>query len=245
MAKLATGDVLVFGGVEWKQEVGETSVFRNFEAPELKTGLMDGRVKFINHMTKDATDKSQVLATDDGDLGTPISWKAGHSEGETNRTPCTSSKRGLFARHFPDECEAPQQDPSLPSPKGEPKSLQIISSLTLCEAPSCDSYSWKFMEGKPGIAVDWCGKGVRSDVMLDGSSYDDIFPSGEWSMRFAGYAEDCQYQGLGKKRPDGDVGWLHCPERPAIKCVESSEYKSGNGERNGCNAISVAHCDWE
>jgi hypothetical protein len=244
MATLVTGDVLVFGAVEWKK-MGSSSTWTNYEVPRLKAGLENGRVKSINHMIRDATDRSQVLATDDGDKNTPLSWKPGHSEGETNRTPCVSTKRSLIARDPRDECEAPQQNPSPPPPKGEPKSLRIISVLTLCEHPACDSYSWKFMEGKPGTAVDLCGKGVRSDVMLDGSSFDDKFPNGEYSMRFAGYAEDCRYQGLGEKRPGGDVGWLHCPERPAIKCMESPEYSSGDGERNGCNAITAAYCDWE
>jgi hypothetical protein len=106
------------------------------------------------------------------------------------------------------------------------------------------------MEGDPGSGVDPCGNGVRDNVELDGSSYDDKFPNGEWSMRFAGYAEDCRYQGLREVRPDGDVGWLYCPERPAIKCVESPEWKSGGGDRKKCDnwgkgSIAVAHCDWQ
>jgi hypothetical protein len=99
------------------------------------------------------------------------------------------------------------------------------------------------MEGKPGTVVDWCGEGVRSNVMLDGGLFDDKFPNEECFMRFAGYAEECRYQDLGEKRLGGHVGWLYCPEKPAIKCVESLEYNSGNGKRNSCNAIFVAYCD--
>ncbi|KAH5169381.1 hypothetical protein HBH68_219580 [Parastagonospora nodorum] len=243
MAVRASGEVLVFGGVEWKNWPG--SVWRSHEIPALKKGLADKTVKHINHVIKDATKPSEVLATDDGDG--KMTWISGHHEGETNASECKASKRGLHSLASRDECEAPEQKPPPPppKPKGEPKSLQIISVLVLCESPSCDSKSWKFMEGTPGMGVDSCGKGIRKDVQLDGKHFDDKFPGGEWTMRFVGYAEDCIYQGLGEKRPGGDVGWLHCPERPAIKCIESPGYNSGDGERNKCESIQVAHCDWE
>lgn len=104
------------------------------------------------------------------------------------------------------------------------------------------------MEGDPGTAVDPCSNPVIPNVELEGKQAEDKFPRGEWNMRFEGYVEDCQYQGLGETGPDGDVGWLHCPNRAVIKCVESPELSGGDWKTCddwGKESIAVAYCDWE
>jgi hypothetical protein len=256
LASLASGDVLVFGAIEYKTK-GSKTFFTQHEIGPLHEGLQSGRIKSLNHMAKDATstDASKIMAKEDADGN--FAWQNGYHEGDKNASGdygnCEeSAKRDLAECDAPkpnpkDRPESPAQPPD--PPKGDPKSLQIISEQILCEGgPACDSYSWKFMEGDPGVAVDPCGKPVIPNVELDGNSSGDRFPEGWFSMRFGGYAEDCQYQGLGERRPDGDVGWLHCPERPAIKCVESPEYSSGvrkSCDHWGKGSVAVAHCDWE
>ena len=81
MASKASGNVLVFGAIEYKTE-GEDSFFTRQEIGRLHDGLSDGRVSSINHMIKGATDPSQVMATENanGDF----SWQNGFKEGDKN-----------------------------------------------------------------------------------------------------------------------------------------------------------------
>jgi hypothetical protein len=72
------------------------------------------------------------------------------------------------------------------------------------------------------------------------------------SFRPSGNTQDCSLDGLNKKDPSGDVGWLYCPERPAIRCLEDPKKAKGRNAWKSCekgfwtrDRIQVAFCDWE
>lgn len=121
-------------------------------------------------------------------------------------------------------------------------------------------------EGKPGVPGDLCGgqPNLMSHILEESWDYsqgytqEQVYPDyskpippieGEWNLRFSGYAKDCMFQGIGRTGEVGDIGWLHCPDRPAIKCIESPEPKQGRsgwGEcQQGLNRVHAYHCDWE
>jgi hypothetical protein len=163
----------------------------------------------------------------------------------------------------PQGTAAPQPTAAPPPPKGEPKSLQIIYEDFFATG-HFGTTKWRgfhFWEGKQGEAVDPCGSGAIGGQELEDFRDRDkiaepytpdfnIVPhvEGEWNLRFSGYAKDCKFQGLGRKGEAGDVGWLHCPERPAIKCVEAPEVSRGRDGWTECQAgkfrVPSAYCDW-
>ncbi|KAF2749054.1 hypothetical protein M011DRAFT_466168 [Sporormia fimetaria CBS 119925] len=244
MAKLASGDVKVFGAIEWKT-LGQTSFFATEEIGNLRNGLEDGRVTSINHMVKDTTDPNAVIATDDGDGG--LTYKDGHSAGETNASGTYGDCSGS-ARKRQETCDRPELKPKeAPEPPKDPKSLRIISDRWISEGgPGFDEYTWKFFESDPGVEIDVCaGDGYIRDPVEDPQE-PDAFPNGEWPIRFGGYAEDCLYKGHGEIREDGSVGWLECPERDPIKCSESVKNTEGRVLcETGRDAIENVYCDWD
>ncbi|KAF2675726.1 hypothetical protein K458DRAFT_323889 [Lentithecium fluviatile CBS 122367] len=79
MAAKASGEVLVFGGIEYK---GQNSFFTRQEIDILHKGIQDGRINSINHMAKGATDPSQVMAKEDANG--VFTWQDGYKEGDKN-----------------------------------------------------------------------------------------------------------------------------------------------------------------
>lgn len=159
--------------------------------------------------------------------------------------PSTATEEPLPPATQTPEPPAPEQ------PKGPPKSLQVIYE-TLIDTGAGDDWFWNFYEGEQGVAVDPCSDPLLSDDKApENRGYDAPWPNGEWKLRFAGYAEDCTFQGIGTKGPSGDVGWLHCPERPAIMCLEDPKKAGGKDAWTNCETgdwskdfLPVAYCDW-
>ncbi|KAF2679564.1 hypothetical protein K458DRAFT_114860 [Lentithecium fluviatile CBS 122367] len=81
MASTASGEVLVFGAIEYKTE-GKNSFFTRQEIDILHEGVKTGRINSINHMAKGATDPSQVMAKEDANG--VFTWQNGHKEGDKN-----------------------------------------------------------------------------------------------------------------------------------------------------------------
>ncbi|KAI4670767.1 uncharacterized protein J4E88_009860 [Alternaria novae-zelandiae] len=81
LAAKTTGNVLIFGAVEWKTK-GLESLFARHEIANLHERLQNGNIKSIVHMQKDATKPSQVMATDDADG--KLTWKNSFKEGDSN-----------------------------------------------------------------------------------------------------------------------------------------------------------------
>ena len=42
---------------------------------------------------------------------------------------------------------------------------------------------------------------------------------GEWVLKVDGQV--CRFQGIGKMGQSKDIAWLHCPDQPAIPCLEN------------------------
>jgi hypothetical protein len=152
----------------------------------------------------------------------------------------------------PEPTDAPmptQAPPPPPPPKREPKSLQIGYETFVTEGAE-KWQAWNFFEGEQGKAVDQCSKPLlHHEGAPEVKGWNIPFIEGEWNLRFAGYAEDCKFQGIGRKGEAGDVGWLHCPERKAIKCIEDANAHSGKNGWKMCQmggkSKAYAYCDWE
>jgi hypothetical protein len=134
-------------------------------------------------------------------------------------------------------------------PKREPKSLQIGYETFGTEGAE-KWQAWNFFEGEQGKAVDQCSKPLLHDEGApEVKGWEIPYIEGEWNLRFAGYAEDCKFQGIGRKGEAGDIGWLHCPERPAIKCIEDANAHIGMDGwkmcQMGARSKAYAYCDWE
>jgi hypothetical protein len=85
IAAVATGQVLVFGAVQWQQtQGGRNSYFGLKEIPELRRGFNSGRLSKILHMVKDTLDPSQVLAEED--VNGKITYVNGNADGTPNST---------------------------------------------------------------------------------------------------------------------------------------------------------------
>jgi hypothetical protein len=146
--------------------------------------------------------------------------------------------------------QAPPAAPGAPA-KGEPKSLRIIyESFTSSGAEKWQK--WHFFETTPGKDIDPCsGSTFSVDDAPEYSAFDPPWINVKKSFRPQGYAEDCTFEGLNGKGPSGDVGWLHCPERPAIMCLEDRQKSGGESAWKVCDKgewwrdrIPVGYCDW-
>jgi hypothetical protein len=80
LATKASGNVMIFGGIEYKTE-GDSSIFVSSEIKQLLQGLADGRISSLSHMAKGATNPSQVMATEDA---SGFTFKNGWQEGDKN-----------------------------------------------------------------------------------------------------------------------------------------------------------------
>lgn len=168
--------------------------------------------------------------------------------------PSSTAPVGTSEVPSPSSTQEPEQPmtPTPEPPKGPPKSLQIFyrRHTESGQIPPLVWDSWTFYEGEQGKSVDPCGSWLLDDPEIGppGSSFDPPWPRGEWKLRFSGYTEDCTFQGNGQKGESGDVGWLHCPERPAIMCIEDPQKAGGEGSWKDCTPedsfIPVAYCDW-
>lgn len=83
IAKTATGDVHVFGAIEYKDF---TSFYSTEEAQNLKDGLRAGRITSIKHMKMDAKSVNDVLATEDADGN--FSFQDGAATTTKNSSKC-------------------------------------------------------------------------------------------------------------------------------------------------------------
>jgi hypothetical protein len=80
---VATGDIRVFGGVEW-QSKGATSWFATKEIPAIRDSINGGTLNKILHMVGGATGVDDVLAEENANGD--ITFVNGHSDTETNAT---------------------------------------------------------------------------------------------------------------------------------------------------------------
>ena len=100
ISTVATGELMVFGGADYVAK-GAGSFYTTEEAPINKQGVLDGRLKSINHMAKDATSPSQVMAKEDG-TG-KFTWQPGYQAG----TPNNSGSFGTCTKRSAAACDAP------------------------------------------------------------------------------------------------------------------------------------------
>lgn len=118
ISKVATKQITVFGAVEYQTEEGKSSFYTNFEAPSNIEGVKSGRLESINHMVKDATDPSQILAKEDGEG--VITYQPGYEEGTPNASPPIEEP----STSNPDS--DPESDPDLP-PYGDPANKETTT----------------------------------------------------------------------------------------------------------------------
>jgi hypothetical protein len=143
------------------------------------------------------------------------------------------------------------QAPLPPPAKGEPKSLRIIyESFTSSGAEEWQK--WHFFETRPGNAIDTCSESTFSvDNAPVYNGFDPPWIDVKKPFRPRGYEKDCTFVGLNGKGPSRDVGWLHCPDRPAIMCLEDPQKDDGESAWKVCekgewwrDRIPVGYCDW-
>jgi hypothetical protein len=127
---------------------------------------------------------------------------------------------------------------------------------------------WKYFEGKPGERVSAClddGDILRAvedvshgteDGEMIGTSHMSRISITLQNSREEGLLisnpriqEACIFRGLGHKGSSGEVGWLHCPGREDIMCLEPPERNMGEEGWWQCALrqwyAPVAYCDWE
>jgi len=108
ISRTATDKITVFGAAQWKTE-GASGFYATSEADINLARVASGDLKSINHMAKDATDPSQIMATEDAN---GLHYNAGYAEGTPNNsgafptkaggdTPETNSERGSSGSSSP------------------------------------------------------------------------------------------------------------------------------------------------
>lgn len=107
---VATKQITVFGAADY-QTLGPNSFYTKTEVKTNKAALKSGRLQSINHMAKDATHPSQIMAKEDanGKLTYQPSYKA--------RTPNNSGSFGTCKRSASAICDAPSLSKSQSSKK--------------------------------------------------------------------------------------------------------------------------------
>lgn len=121
ISMVATDKITVFGAAQWKTE-GPNSFYATTEAKENLRRLASGDIKSINHMAKDATEPSQIMATEDAE---GLHYNAGYAEGTTNNSdqPCVTP-----------ECDTPETN----SEKGSSASSSVYGDTATQETPVGD-----------------------------------------------------------------------------------------------------------
>lgn len=103
IAKTASTEIIVFGAVEWHSK-GRDSFFATKEVEWLQTNITAGTLNKITHMVRDATDRQDILATEDANEN--LSFADGHNDDEANASgtfgDCTSTLD-------PPTCDIPSQ----------------------------------------------------------------------------------------------------------------------------------------
>ncbi|KAF2008711.1 hypothetical protein BU24DRAFT_415765 [Aaosphaeria arxii CBS 175.79] len=114
MASVATGEVLVFGAIEWQTE-GAKSFFTQFEIPRLHHGLQTRRITAIKHMVYGATSASQVMAYENA--SGQFTWSPGYGPGSKN----ASGAYGVCRRARVGICDYPRLLRKAVRPAAKPK----------------------------------------------------------------------------------------------------------------------------
>jgi hypothetical protein len=144
----ATDKITVFGAAQWKTE-GAKGFYATSEAKINLARLASGDLKSINHMAKDATELSQVMATEDAN---GLHYNAGYTEGTPNNsepyctttgcdTPETNSERnssgGNSAYGDPATQETPAGDKATPEDpaSSDPKTTPTTSDPAVVDDP--------------------------------------------------------------------------------------------------------------
>jgi hypothetical protein len=250
LAAKTTGDVLIFGAVEWKTK-GAESFFARHEIGILHDRLKDGKIKSINHMKKDATKPSQIMATEDKDGN--LTWKKGYKEGDSNASGnydvCESEST---------ECDAPKPNnkdpkpepevPASPKPsKGMSLSIAMVTSFSPIGGTSVQvDHQWNFYTTKVGKPVGSCGETDGQAISAEstdkphvGSDSKTPFPGGVFKLDIEG--EACTYM-----CDETNPGRLFCPQRE-IECHEDPNKNQEIGSMKcGSNVFFApsVYCDF-
>jgi hypothetical protein len=233
LAAKTTGDILVFGAVEW-QTKGQTSFFAQKEIPTLHERLRDGKIKSINHMKKGATKPSQIIATEDKDG--KLTWINGAKEGDTNASGaydvCPTGVLGIF--QLLTSCGAPKPNhkcakaESVPPPtvkpsKGMSLSIAMVTTVAPHDFGASETHEWKFYTTMVNEAVGSCGETKGKQIPAESNDkphpvgdYDTNapYPGGIFKLNIEG--EACTYYCDGT-----NPGRLFCPQRQ-IGCKTDS-----------------------
>lgn len=166
----------------------------------------------------------------------------------------------------PSETPPPPETPTPTLEPPEKKSLQVIYERKFTwekdgRKIASDTRWWSFYDGKQGEAVQACSSPhlLREETdQKDAQEWQAPDIQGEWSLP-DGFYKGCVFQGLGRKGPSGDVGWLHCPGRPAVMCLEDqAKIKAAqpdhgfdvwaqcvNADTYTDECLAVAYCDFD
>jgi hypothetical protein len=159
---------------------------------------------------------------------------------------------------MPQEPTSTPPNSSPPGPPNQGKTLEIFWETeprgrptcfgppqAICEPVRQVDMFYYFYLGQAGKGVDPC----KTDPLNNNSGYpapeQKAVPliQGEWNIDIPGLGK-CKYQGLGRTGESGDNGWLHCPNRPAIKCKPDPRPNDACNNDVTVNAKAVSFCDF-
>ncbi|KAI8941747.1 hypothetical protein NX059_002951 [Plenodomus lindquistii] len=255
LAESATGDVLVFGAIEY-QGPGAESFFTLYEVGILKDRLANKQIKSITHMVKGATSygPSTIMALDDGNGN--FQWKNGYKKGDKNASgaygDCSKTTKRAVA-----SCDKPQPNDKIrPSrfgttmpAKGMSLSIAMVTTISSGGMSASSNNEWKFYTTPTGKAVGSCGETVGKKLTTDstdkptgGSKADPKnppWPTGIFELDIEGQL--CEY------RCDGtNAGRLFCPQREIACAADSMKSKAEGMLKCGSNGFfhAVVYCDF-
>ena len=62
--------------------------------------------------------------------------------------------------------------------------------------------------------------------------------------------QDCKFEGLGRLGPSNEVAWLHCPNKPSVKCLEGGGREGrklnqdcGSGDEQTDHQLKLTFCE--
>jgi hypothetical protein len=150
-----------------------------------------------------------------------------------------------------DPPQEPPQDP--PGPPSAGKTIQVfweeepIPGFVDPTAPVWEGeskYWWYFYMGDVGKGSDPCNADPIDTQF--GAPAGDSWPvviDGEWELEIPDLGK-CKFQGIGRVGDFGDNGWLHCPDRPAIKCVPDDRTVDQCRSESKIQSKSISYCDY-